>query len=249
MIEFAEPTPTEYEHAIVGLLKLWDSWHEEAWEADAGRHAGNVALISAYTNHVANLSRAVLLLHRSEMDFEAVSLVRTSIECVATSCWLYVFPEKTSQLVVASSAELLDVIRSFERAGVTGDQTIAKQHDQLLANLGKPNDLEAQKLWRRFIAIEGGSQLYSIYRALCSLDHATNTLADQYTEEQGDESPLLLTKAKKDVAVDSVIGIQAVILLRAQLAADLTLKMRRHRGQLEEWADNLGVKSTIEAVR
>lgn len=249
MVKPWEHTAQNMERALVQLIALWDKHIERPWVVEEGRHASNVAMISAYTHHVVNLSRAVLALHRAGLDFEVVGIVRSSMECVATTMWLYAFPDKTVQRVLWSSAELVQVVKSFELAGMdTGEDPVADEHKRLVEELGKPDDLEGRDLWRRFIAMAGGRQLYSIYRVLCTLDHATNTLADQYTLADGDNPPRILTRAREDDATTTFIGLQALMLLRAQIAADLILKTRRHHTQLDDWATRLGVDPKIAAA-
>ncbi len=251
MVKAWEHTAPNMERALVGLIDLWDKRINEPWEVERTRHVSNVAMVSAYTHHVVNLSRAVLALHRAGLDFELVGLVRSSMECVATTCWLYLFPEKTAQLVVTSAGDLVKVVKSFEQAGFDiSNDTVSAEHRDLLEKLGKPDDLEAKDLWRRFVAVGGGRQLYSIYRVLCSLDHATNTLADQYTEAPDPNGPPHLRNTARDNDDNSsqYIGLQALMLLRAQIAADLILKKRRHRRQLDDWAARLGVDPRILAA-
>lgn len=248
MVKAWEHTVPNMERALVSLIELWDKQVDRPWEVDSGRHVSNVAMVSAYTHHVVNLSRAVLTLHSAGLKFELVGLVRSSMECVATSSWLYLFPEKTAQLVVHSSGELVRVVEAFDKAGFDiSDDTVRGEHADMLAKLGKPDDAEARDLWRRFVSVAGGSQLYAIYRVLCTLDHATNTLADQYTEEPDwDRPPILRARAKdRDVNPSHYIGLQALMLLRAQIAADLVLTKRRHRRQLDDWAARLGVDPRI----
>ena len=251
MVKALEHTALNMERALVSLIELWDKRINQPWEVEATRHASNVAMVSAYTQHVVNLSRAVLVLHRAGLDFELVGLVRSSMECVATTCWLYLFPEKTAQLVVSSSGELVKVVKSFEQAGFDiSDDTVSAEHKVLLDKLGKPDDIEAQMLWRRFVAVGGGRQLYAIYRVLCSFDHATNALADQYTEAPDPDGPPHLRNTARDNDGDPshYIGLQVLMLLRAQIAADLMLKKRRHHTQLDAWAARLGVDPRILAA-
>lgn len=239
--------------AMKDLIALWDMHSDRAWAVPPERHGVNVAMVNAYVSHSVNLSRAVLLMHENRLTFESVSLVRSTMEATMTAAWLALYPEKTPDFVVNSSTEKGKVLKEIDKAGYASDGgTALAQIDETVADFDGTPDLEARHFYKRCKSMEGGAQVYAMYRVLCTWDHATNDLADAYTQaaEQSEKNPwgLVLMGRVNDDYAGNWLGIQLSLLLRAQIAADMILVKPRHRTQLRKLATRMGVSPLIERV-
>lgn len=232
------------------LIDLWDKGAEKSWRVPESRHGTNVGMINAYVAHTVNLGRGVRAMYKAGLSFEAVSLVRSSMESCVTACWLAVYPQKTPQLIHHSAQERLRVLSAMAETHPTLDRSSIDQIEAL-PDLEGPTDPEARWLKSRFESLSGGQKLYSIYRALCTWDHATNSLADAYLVkvEESRANPwglVLRDRASDELQQLQWAGIQAALVLRAQMAADMVLEKPRHKTQLATWAKRFGVASVIE---
>jgi hypothetical protein len=235
--------------ALRVLIDLWDSRAGLGWNVSSDRHGVNVAMINAYTSHAVNLARAVIDLHISGRTFESVSLVRSSMECSVTAAWLALYPEKTPALLKYSASERKKLLTDIVAFGGGSAADAIAQVEQLEAIEGH-TDPEGRWLKSRFSALKGGSSHYVTYRALCALDHAGNSLADAYTEraEQSEANPwgIVLRDHPDDQLGVTWLGIEASLILQAQIAADSILSKPHHKTQLRKWAKKLGVSATLQ---
>lgn len=235
--------------ALRALIDLWDSRAGLGWNVSTDRHGVNIAMINAYTSHAVNLGRAVIDLHATGRTFESVSLIRSSMECSVTAAWLALYPEKTPDLLKYSALErkklLTDIVKF---GGGSADEALAEVAQ--IESIEGHTDPEGKWLKSRFNALKGGDSLYVTYRALCALDHAGNSLADAYTErvEQSEANPwgIVLRDHPDDQLGVTWLGIEASLLLQAQIAADSILSKPRHKTQLSKWAKKFGAPGLIE---
>jgi hypothetical protein len=240
---------SDYGHELDRLIDLWDKHSDRPWSVSGDRNDINVALINAYVSHSVNLSRGVRLLDRAGLKFESISLVRSTMEAVATAAWLALYPEKTPDFALVSASERKKTLDEIARSGLSDANPGRAQSDQFLAGVDK-NSLDPEGRWlrNRFESLKGGEELYVIYRVLCGWDHATNSLADQYigavVESEMNPSGLLLLDRAQDP--QSWLGIQSALLLRAQIAADMVQTVPRHQTQLRNFARRFGLNDTIE---
>jgi hypothetical protein len=235
--------------ALRSLIDLWDSRAGLGWNVSSDRHGVNIAMINAYTSHGVNLARAVIDLHLAGRTFESVSLVRSTMECSVTAAWLSLYPDKTPDLLKYSATErkklLTDIVKF---GGGSADEAIAEVEQ--IESIEGHTDPEGKWLKSRFNALKGGDSLYVTYRALCALDHAGNSLADAYTEraEVSEANPwgIVLRDHPDDSLGVTWLGIEASLILQAQIAADSILVEPRHRDQHSKWAKKIGISESLE---
>jgi hypothetical protein len=238
-----------YARELDRLIALWDKHSNQPWDVPADRHGVNIALVNAYVSHSVNLSRAVRVLDREGLRFESIGLVRSTMEAAATAAWLALFPEKTPSFTFATAAERKKTLDEIAKKGFADGDPGLSQMTELLADVDKKLiDPEGKWLKNRFEAMHGGDQLYLTYRVLCGWDHATSSLADQYVEKvrEHEKNPwgiVLLDRAS--TSDSSWLGLQAALVLRAQMAADMVLSKPRHSTQLRNFARRFGVAETI----
>jgi len=240
----------DYAHELERLIDLWDKHSTREWRVGSERHGVNVTMINAYVAHSVNLSRAVLALHRAGFQFELVSLVRSTMEAAVTASWLAVTPEKTLDFTRHSAGERKRLLQEIVDKGLSDGGEGLPQVNELLAQYVDPIDKEGKWLANRFRALNGGDHLYTIYRVLCAWDHATNGLADQYTlkSEESEENPYGIVMLNRAQDSTDWVGMQAAMVLRAQIAADMILVKRRHKTQLSNFARRFGVSDSIMRV-
>lgn len=236
------------------LIALWDERNGQPWTVSRSRHGTNVAMVNAYASHSVNLARGVLAMHAAGLDFESVSLVRSTMECMVAASWHALFPEKTPDFMQHSAGERGKVLQAIIDGGYADDRTALDQVEAMLSNVdNKEIDPEGKALWRRFNAIEGGKQLYLIYRVLCTWDHATNSLTDAYAamSHRSDLNPWgmeLANDPRWGKGGLHWVSMEASLILRAQMAADLLLTRPTHTRAHKKWAWKLGVADHLSAA-
>jgi hypothetical protein len=238
-----------YARELDRLIELWDKHSTRAWEVPSERHGLNVALVNAFASHSINLARGVRALTREGLTFESISLVRSTMECAATAAWLALYPEKTSDFTLASAGVHKKTLDEMVEKGFSDGGPGLIQSAQFLAGRDmKSIDPEGKYLQRRFESMRGGDELYLTYRVLCGWDHATSSLADEYvvSVDQSEENPWGLVLRNEAASRDPWTGMEAALVLRAQIAADMVLSRPRHRTQLRNFARRFGVSELVE---
>lgn len=233
------------------LVQLWDMDADRAWDVAGDRDGVNVGLISAYVAHCVYLTRGVHSLYDAGLAFAATPLVRSTMECSVTAVWLSLSPDKTMDFVRGSAVNRRKLLNSLVEHGMTGEPGLS-QITESLERLEGRNHREGSVLRDRFEAVEGGANLFVTYRALSAYTHPTDSLANLYTEvvDQSDDNPwgLVLGNTPEDDLADNWLGLQAFLLLRAQIAADSVLVEPRHKAQLQKAAEEMGVMYTSRLV-
>lgn len=245
------PGPSEDTRQVVRntkLIALWDMHSHRSWAVDGSRHGTNVALINGFVAQAVNLSRAVLVLHQAQMDFQAVPLIRATLECAVVSCWLALYPEKTPALVYAHSKKRKTLLTSLIKEGFDGEPGLAETLETM-DRLEPDSDPVGGSLEQQCNALLNGSQIYMMYRTLSAYSHPGNALADEYIDDTPPQDSYwgftMLNAPKYNDGV-GMLGINAALLLRAQIAADHVLVKPRHSTQLRQMAKQMGVSPTIE---
>ncbi|KQP55883.1 DUF5677 domain-containing protein [Agreia sp. Leaf283] len=243
------PSTIDYARELDRLIELWDKHRQ--WNVPVARHGVNVALLNAYVAHSVNLARAVRVLDGVGLTFESMSLVRSTMEATVTASWLALFPDKTPDFTFVSAQEKKKTLDQIVKHGLADGGPGLEQTTRFLEGFGgKAVDPEGRWLKSRFESIRGGDQLYLTYRILCSWDHATNSLADQYVEKVAEDeaNPWGLVLLDQAASRESWLGVQSALILRAQMAADMVLTKPRHRTQLRNFARRFGVADSIEPM-
>lgn len=239
----------DFSRELDRLIELWDKHSDRPWNVSTERHGLNVGLINAYVAHSVNLSRAVRVLDREGLAFECVSLVRSTMESAATAAWLALYPEKTTDFTLHTAKERKKTLEKIAESGYSDGEPGLIENKEFLAAAEKTSiDPQGKWLEARFKSMAGGDQLYLTYRVLCSWDHATGSLADEYLRkvDQTERNPWGIVLLDRAESQTSWVGMQAALLLRAQIAADMVLTKPRHQTQLRKLARRFGVSETIE---
>ncbi|MBF4563942.1 DUF5677 domain-containing protein [Plantibacter sp. VKM Ac-2876] len=231
------------------LTGLWTKHSDRPWRVDSTRHGTNVALISAFVSQANSLSAAVVLLYRAGLAFEALPLVRSVMELAVTASWLAVYPDRTPNLLNASAKERKSLLEGIVQRGFDAADAL-EQIEDTLEYLGDKSTGSGRSIKSRCDALAGGSEVYLMYRAISSLCHPSNTLADAFTEvvETSVENPwgLVLRGNPENELEVNWLGMNLAMLLRAQIAADMVLERPRHSTQLSRLARRMGLTFIIE---
>lgn len=213
-----------------------------------GLHAANAVQIWTFAHHAVRLSRAVLALHQAGHDLEAMPLIRQTLECAMNAAWLLVTEgggaalsavDKKSRRVMFREvtelglADLSEVLRRIEEEEARNEETVSR----------------TRSFEERCRAIEGGPQIYAMWRTVSLYSHATSSVADVYLESVpvADDAPMgvaMLLTADWDQS-ETWLRVQALMLLLAQIAADDALAKPMHRTQLSRARRRLGVSWQI----
>lgn len=239
-------------HELEKLITLWRRHSGRSWQVDPARHGTNVALISAYVSHANGVSVAVAQLYRVGLSFEALALVRSVMECAITASWLAVYPDRTPNLLRASASERKVLLEGIVQRGFEADGAL-EQVESTLEYLGDKSTSSGRSFKSRCDSLAGGAEVYLMYRAISSLCHPSNTLADAYTEvtESSAENPwgLVLRGNPENNLAQNWLVMSLAMLLRAQIAADFVLERPRHSTQLSRLAQRMGLTYGIEQNR
>lgn len=233
----------------IDKLVTWTKHSGRSWRVDSARHGTNVALVNAYVSHANSLSAAVGLLYRAGMAFEALPLVRSVMELAMTASWLAVYPDRTPNLLKASASERKLLLEGIVQRGFDAADAL-EQVEDTLEFLGDKSTNSGRSLRSRCDSLAGGSEVYLMYKAISSLCHPSNTLADAYTEvvDTTRENPwglVLRGNPENELAVNW-LGMNLAMLLRAQIAADMVRERPQHSTQLSRLARRMGLAVTIE---
>src|SRR4051812_34856032 len=90
-------------------------------------------MVSAYVNHCVNLARGVLAMHRAGLDFESISLVRSTMESAVTAAGHVLYPEKTPHFLRNSANERRSVLKQIIKQGLSEAGPAMEQVDKVLA--------------------------------------------------------------------------------------------------------------------
>lgn len=203
-------------------------------------------MIWSYAHHAVELLRLVVTLSEEDRLVLAVPQIRLLLELAMTSIWLYLNPDN------AAGALIHEDLRQKK---ATVDEALKAGHEQLrdlVARLEAEQapflgdaSREGQYIAHRFKAIDGGSEMYPLYRVLCGDSHATARLADFYLENHDRDKAhplgIVLNPDAKLDSHESTLGIAISMTLCALKACDLVDAKGRRKSQLAKAAKRFGI--------
>ncbi len=227
-----------------GLADLWDQLSSRRFAPRDGMQASNAIQIWTFAHHAARLSRAVLALHAAGHDLEAMPLIRQTMECAMNAAWLLVTDDGGAAL---SAVDTKNRRVMFTEVTDLGLADLSDVLDRLEAEEARnvQNITHTRSFEERCRAIDGGPQIYAMWRTLSLYSHATSSVADVYLasvpETEGNPYGIKMLWHGNWDQGESWMRVQALMLLLAQIAADDAQSKPMHRAQLDEARRRLGV--------
>ena len=226
------------------LVTLWDQLRPRSFVPREGLQPSNAIQIWTFAHHAARLSRAVLTLHKTGQDLEAMPLIRQTLECAMNAAWLLVTDDGGAALSALDTksrrvmfqevtdlglADLSDVLLRLDAEESRNTQTVSR----------------TRSFEERCQGVEGGKQMYAMWRTLSLYSHGSSSVADVYLasapEHEGNPYGVkMLWHADWDQG-ETWMRVQALVLLLAQIAADDAQSKPMHRTQLDKSRRRLGV--------
>lgn len=230
------------------LLDLWELRKTRRMVPREGLHHSNAVQIWTFAHHAARLSRAVLTLHESSMHLEAMPLIRETLECAMNAAWLLVTEDGGVALSAVDTKSRRVMYREVTELGLADLSEVLRRVEEEEARNAQ-TVTHTRSFEQRCGAVEGGKQLYALWRTLSLYSHATSSIADAYLAPvpESEDTPLgiaFLWDSNWDQG-ESYMRVQALMLLLAQIAADDALAKPLHRTQLAKARRRLGVNWEI----
>jgi len=234
------------------LINLWEQHMSARFIPRDGLHPSNALQIWTFTHHAARLSRAVLTLHEAGHSFEAMALIRQTLECAMNSAWLLLTDDGGAALSAVDTKNRRVMYREVTDLGLADLSEVLRRVEEEEAR-DAATVTRTRSFEERCRLIAGGDQIYAIWRTLSLYSHATSSVADIYLEQvpESEDSPLgitMLVNADWDEA-ETWMRVQALMLLLAQIAADDAHAKPMHRTQLGRARKRLGVNWEIREAK
>lgn len=234
---------------IEKMLALWDSRLGEPTKVRDGVDVGDAFMVEALTTHVVRLTRAVLALADAGFTVEAMPLIRLSLECGVTTAWLVLSEGAGNSLTHEGARLRRAALKEAVKRGPGFESSLA-QTKEVLSTLEADAAGEGRHFERRCLALDGGDELYLLFRVASSLSHAGLGISDFYAEEAIDELFGIRMAPHADLEdMDVWVAIQGAMLLRCLIATNhVNVNFKRTR-QLERFAKLFDVSTEVGEVR
>jgi hypothetical protein len=247
--EFRLPPRADLVKILNAMIDLWDGDSPKSLVVPSDRHPANLPLIYSNTAQTVNLSRAVLTLYAGGLEWEALPLIRASLECAVTAAWLSVTRDETAAILHDGAVQRRKLLNDISLSGLVDTTDAAAENERQLDELSGEETQAGRALRERALQLQGGQSLYTTYRALSSYCHPGTGLADEYLVRAlpTDSNPYgLLLRDRPEVTRErNWLGIQGCMLAIALIACDNSLMKRRRSTQLKKFAARVGLVGTI----
>lgn len=232
-----------------------------AWKRDlrlapfeTARRDGDVVGITVFglTAHAYHLAEAVLCLYDRGLYAAAVPLVRQALECSLTAAWVEVAgAEAARALMDEQSRNQANTVHEFVKAGFPESSDAARSLQENAAAFRDSRTPAGRSFATRCAELEGGTNLYAVYRAASYTSHAGTAVADLYLWESGDGPyGVTLDLEPTDETRETWLGCLLSVLVVAELALTRLDRTRGHRSRLKQIAREIQVsdKTRLTAV-
>ncbi|WPR91330.1 hypothetical protein [Microbacterium rhizosphaerae] len=224
------------------------------WDRDRGRDfkmkteyvQGAGPIVWTYATHAVEVMRVVL--RQSELGRMAVvaSEVRLMIELGMTSIWLYLQPVPAAKALLHETLrQHRATVRDAIAVGHDGFEELLKRLDAEQAENDGDSSPTGKSFEQRCRAIDGGLEMYVMWRLYSRMSHATGNLADHYLLEVpiSAENPLgiALNPDGEEDTHESSLGLAICMLLVALKACDLIDAEGRRTTQIRTAAKKIGL--------
>lgn len=228
------------------LIRLWDQHADRPFNIEGGRQPAGAVMARALTMHTVELGRAILVLYKNGMTFQAVPLVRHAMESAMTAAWLSVQDRAGIGMVRSGENSRRQIFEDLERQGRTYPEHIRTEIAKTLEDLKADDAPEARKLEARFKAVIGGDGMYVMYRMASGLSHPGTALTDHYVvaaEEADLGVEFVVNKTFEES--EAWLGIYVCMAILAQTATDNLDSKHPHKTQLRKAANRIGISANI----
>jgi hypothetical protein len=246
----AKPPATDYRDAIRRLIALWDADVDlQSIERDPEIPAEVLVIVRGLVAHAMDCARGVLTLYQASQPVAAAPIIRSIMEDAITAGWVLVIPGGWKQFISNGSRSRALVLAEALLQDPDDERTEARlqEYENHVKEFGKATR-EFTSFKRRLDAIEGTDNMYSVYRYLSALTHASAETANLYTAPNPD-SPFQTsyrTYAAHPMAALLLLSA-ATSLVNALTAWDDTRGGHPNREALNAIAAELGVSNAWSA--
>lgn len=237
-----EPTSEELARATADLVQLWHTRAQIHPDRDLDRyHDARLHSVSGLAAHAYRTGEVASQLITDGLWLEAASLVRLSFECAITAQWTALVPDGAQALLNEdyrsrrTMAETLRQSDSWAASWLDVPDPADEDHESF-------SNAQARSFKQMCDDLEpGGAEAYTYYRTLCWFSHATNYVADRYSEKK--YPPLRLRRTPRaDDATAYLFRYFGVLALVTSAAALNHLDAdRAHSSEIKRIADAVGV--------
>lgn len=247
-----QPTRLELSEACAELVKLWHTRGEINPDRQLnGYHDARLHSVSGLAAHTYRAGEVGARLLRDALWLECSPIVRTSYECAITAQWAAQVPDGIQALLNEdyrsrrSMAETLRGSQAWAEPGLLVPTPDDHDHQSL-------SNAQARNFKQMCEDLSpGGAEAYSYYKTLCWFSHATNYVADYYTDLLGLEDNSLRMKLRRAPRADNenaylVQFFCAVSLVWAASALDQLDADKSHRRQIAKIAERIGVQPAMK---
>lgn len=243
-----KPGP-EVRAEIKKMLRLWEDRSQSPITVRDGITPATATMIDAFTSHVVALTRAVLLQVDKGLTITIAPQVRLSLECAMTSAWLIVTEGGDEALALAGIKNKRTAINELLQR-MDGFDASLSQAESLIKDLADSESAEGRVFKIRCDAMEGGDELYSLFRLASGLAHAGILLSDHYAEaDETQPYGIIQSRAAELPDPEVWVAIQGVMLLQCLTALNHVNTAFKRTKQLTALAKRFGVSDEVRRLK
>lgn len=209
-------------------------------------HVAQLAIVVGLAAHTHELANATLALQDAEHDLASIPLIRQALECSVTAIWTALLPDAWAGLLNADARsqkllgkELLEASIDVPRDEI--NEAMALYEDDLVTTTTG----SASKFQQRCQDLEGGPDLYPVYRALSNASHAGIRVVDPYIAATGD-GPTVFRKIPVSTRGAEGLSVLASALVIAGIAEDTLNRNHPRRRFLRSAAARHGISHQFD---
>lgn len=233
---------------IASLCELWEKGGGEGGDFRAELDATRAVAIHTHAHHAVKMARALLVLDDAHAAAETSPVVRLIFECGVLAAWFLLREGSGHSMVWKGSEDRKKALKEAAALGTDVGASLTEAADAIKYL----DEAGVHKGWifkQQCEYLEGGAQLYVLYRVITMESHAGLGIADMYSiSDESSPIGVAFNPDPENSTRASALGVAASMLFLAVKADELARLKPRRTTQLKKISAKLGVGMRIVAA-
>ncbi|POH69143.1 hypothetical protein C3B59_05750 [Cryobacterium zongtaii] len=230
---------------ITSLCELWEKDDGAGGDFRGQLDPARAVAIHTHAHHAVKMARALLVLDDATTGGEIVPIVRLILECGVTAAYL-LLKDGSGDSMIRKGSDLRRVaLKDMVALGMDAEDSL-REATAKVAELDLAGVSSGWIFQQHCESLQGGKQIYALYRVLSSESHAGMRIADLYVVDDDQSSiGVAFVADRPSKSKVSSLGVAASMLFLAINADEIARAKPRRTTQLGKIARRLGVGTQI----
>ncbi|TFC04048.1 hypothetical protein [Cryobacterium sp. MDB2-33-2] len=230
---------------ITSLCELWEKDDGAGGDFRGQLDPARAVAIHTHAHHAVKMARALLVLDDATTGAEIVPIVRLILECGVTAAYLLLKDGSGNSMIRKGSDLRRVALKEMVALGMDAEYSL-REATAKVAELDLAGVSSGWIFQQHCESLQGGKQIYALYRVLSSESHAGMRIADLYVVDDDQSSiGVAFVADRPSKSKVSSLGVAASMLFLAINADEIARAKPRRTTQLGKIARQLGVGTQI----